>query len=310
MFDAYLRDLAGRAPALRELLQAPEQQQRESGYFHTLREICQQPLLWTETASAAVRARAALTAALEGVRSVVLTGSGSSLYAGDCLALALQDALRISVAAIGGGELLTHGGRRLPPERPCLVVSLARSGNSPESCAAVDLLLETEPECRHLAITCNAQGRLATSYRNNPRFTSLVLDERTNDRSLVMTSSFTDMVIAGRYLAMLDQPDAYQAAVERVACAGREILAGATDALAKAGATKFPSAVYLGSWVRWGAAREAALKVQEMTGRQRLHLRGDLPGAAPRGPCRRCTRIPPRSASFPPKSLPALMSST
>jgi tagatose-6-phosphate ketose/aldose isomerase len=219
----------------------------------------------TASAAAALDHRDALRAALDGARSVVLTGSGSSLYAGDCLALALQDALRIPVQAIGGGELLTHGGRRLPPARPCLVVSLARSGDSPESCGAVNLLLETEPQCRHLAITCNAAGRLASNYRDTPAFTSVVLDDRTNDRSLVMTSSFTSMVVAGMLLGRLNAPETYRGAVERLAEAARGIIASHADALAAAAAAKFRSAVYLGSWVRFGAAREAALKVQEMT---------------------------------------------
>ena len=265
MFEAFLRDLAGRAPALRELLDVPEDRQRAAGYFHTLREICQQPFTWIDSAAAAVRMRGPLGAALDGTRAVTLTGSGSSLYAGECLALALQAALRVPVQAIGGGEILTHGGWRLPPGRPALVVSLARSGNSPESCAAVDLLLTAEPQCRHLAITCNASGRLATSYQGRANFSSLVLDDRTNDRSLVMTSSFTSMVVAGRFLGLLDCPDVYQATVERLSAAARGILAEHADALAAAGASRFRSAVYLASWVRFGAAREAALKVQEMT---------------------------------------------
>ncbi|HWQ53717.1 MAG TPA: hypothetical protein VN442_08530 [Bryobacteraceae bacterium] len=265
MIDAHLRDLAGRSPALRELLDATEQEQQESGYEHTLREICQQPSTWPATAATTALRSGALGAALEGVQALVFTGSGSSLYAGECLVPVLAGDLRIPAEAIGGGDILTRGAARIPPLQPCLVVSLARSGDSPESCAAVDLLLSTEPACRHLAITCNAKGRLAMNYLRTPGFRSLVLDGRTNDRSLVMTSSFTNMVLAGRALGMLGRMDAWRATVDRLADAAREIIPGHADALAGAARRGFRSAVYLASWMRFGAAREAALKMLEMT---------------------------------------------
>jgi tagatose-6-phosphate ketose/aldose isomerase len=258
------RDLEECAPALRELLRSSEQERRASGYYHTLREICQQPETWPLTAAAALSRAPRLRAALADVRSIVLTGSGSSLYAGECLAPALRADLRIPVETVGGGDLLTNGEARISPLRPCLAVSLARSGDSPESCAAVDLLLATAPDCRHLAITCNARGRLAANYRDRPAFETLLLEDRINDRSLVMTSSFTNMVVAGRTLGVLDRAPAWRANVDRLAAAAAGILAQA-DALAGAARRDFRTAVYLASWVRFGAAREAALKMLEMT---------------------------------------------
>ncbi|MFB3828090.1 MAG: SIS domain-containing protein [Bryobacteraceae bacterium] len=242
---------------LDELLKRPEAEQREAGYYYTLREIRQQPAAWVDAGTRA----APLREAAGDARSIVLTGSGSSLYAGECLAPVLQAELGVTVQAVGGGQLLTHGADAAPPLRPMLMVSLARSGDSPESCAAVDLFLEREPECRHLAITCNPRGRLATSYGGDPRFRALVLDERVNDRSLVMTSSFTSMVVAGRALGA----EGYAARVARLSAAAESILSGSAEALAEAGGRPFRRAVYLGSGARFGAAREAGLKVMEMT---------------------------------------------
>ena len=115
------------------------------------------------------------------------------------------------VQTVASGSILTHPDQIVPRDQPCLVVSFARSGDSPESCAALDLLLERRPDCHHLIITCNGRGRLATSYLDDPRVLHIVLDDRTCDRSLVMTSSFTNMVLAGRMLASLDAPDAVRA---------------------------------------------------------------------------------------------------
>ena len=76
-----------------------------------------------------------------------------------------QRELMAYTLAVGGGVLLTHGAKALPLERPGLVVSLARSGDSPESVGALALLLELHPQLRHLVLTCNADGKLATSFR-------------------------------------------------------------------------------------------------------------------------------------------------
>jgi tagatose-6-phosphate ketose/aldose isomerase len=145
-----------------------------------------------------------------------------------------------------------------------LCISLARSGDSPESTAVVDQVLAGRPACRHLIISCNGAGRLATRYAGRPGVARLILDDRTCDRSLVMTSSFTNMVLAAHVLASLDDPASYLARVDHIAAAGRSLL-DRSDVLAAAARGPYQSAVFLGSGSRLGAAREAALKMLEMT---------------------------------------------
>jgi tagatose-6-phosphate ketose/aldose isomerase len=144
------------------------------------------------------------------------------------------------------------------------VVSFARSGDSPESRAVLDLLLETRPLSRHLVVTCNSKGALATAYRGSARVGVVVLDEKTHDRSLVMTSSFTNLVLAGRFLAMTARADAYRARAADTARAAADVLAMRADALAGAAVEPYGSAVYLASGCRLGSAHEAALKMLEM----------------------------------------------
>jgi tagatose-6-phosphate ketose/aldose isomerase len=195
----------------------------------------------------------------------MLTGSGSSLYAAECLVFPLQEALRVPVCAAPAGLLLTHPRGALPPSGPFLLVSLARSGNSPESRAVVDLVLENAPRAHHLVITCNRNGALATAYRSVPAVRAVVLDERTDDRSLVMTSSFTNLVLAGHALGEMGHLDAYVARSAELARAAASVLMQSADALAGVARRDFGSAVFLGSGCRLGAAREAALKMLEMT---------------------------------------------
>lgn len=202
---------------------------------------------------------------LAGVKMLILTGSGSSEYAGECVRLPLQNRLSIPAGTVGGGMLLTHGGKAFPPVRPGLMVSLGRSGDSPESVGAISAILETEPEIRHLVITCNAEGSLATTYRDDPRVKLIVLAEQTNDCSLVMTSSFTNMVLAATSLGMLRTPDQYIALVEGLSQIADALLCKNFDTLAELARRDFDRVLFLASGPRLGSARESALKMTEMT---------------------------------------------
>src|SRR4029079_15931512 len=109
----------------------------------------------------------------------------------------------------------------------------APRANGPESCGAVEPAREAMPACRHLVITCNGHGQLATRYRDDARVTTVVLDDRTCDRSLVMTSSFTNMVLAARLLPLTGDVDGYRARLARLAGQAAELLLHHAEALAR-----------------------------------------------------------------------------
>lgn len=261
--DEWLASLEGNG-ALGSLLQPPREEQVRRGYGHTLREIGQQPVTWIETAARMRELVPVIEESLQGAAAIVITGSGSSVYAAECVAPCLQRSLGLPVSAVPAGLILTHPDTCLPPSGRFLVVSLARSGNSPESRAVVDFLLESRPQARHLFITCNRQGALATSYRDRSGVRTIVLDEKTDDRSLVMTSSFTNLVLAGRALA--GEPEACEARARGLASAAARLLQQLSSAVAEVARSGFGSVVYLGSGCRLGSAREAALKMLEMNG--------------------------------------------
>lgn len=246
--------------SLRALRSTTHEVREQLGCVDTLREILQQPRTWRGTAALLEHGdvRQLLAAVLAGAPShIVLTGSGSSLYVGECLAPVLQAALGIPCRAIAAGMLLVNRAGLLP-HRNGLLISIARSGDSPESVGVVDAVLANEPDYQHLAITCNAAGKLATRYADEPRVRVLQLDPATNDRSLVMTSSFTNLVLAGSGLL----PEAPGSAAADVA---DDLFDRYGDALAAWGLRDLDALVYLGSGAGWGAAREVALKLLEMT---------------------------------------------
>jgi tagatose-6-phosphate ketose/aldose isomerase len=251
--------------ATNELLSRSEAEQERDGYLHTLREIRQQPATFLDTCERMLRRSEDLKRCLQNVQAVVFTGSGSSEYAGDCARPAIQKNLKLTCQAIGSGTVLNYGSTALPPLRPLLMVSLARSGDSPESVGAVQLLMDREPEVRHLVVTCNSNGKLATRYGKDPRVTVVSLDDRTNDRSLVMTSSFTNMVVAGWALRFLDAPEAYRSLCQTLSSISEHVISAGFDSLASVGRRDFRRTVFLASGSGFAAAREAALKMLEMT---------------------------------------------
>lgn len=261
----WLRSISKTQSKAEELLASTPDEQNRLGYFHTLREICQQPTTWTQTCSLMLSCAPTLKKSLDGLASLILTGSGSSEYAGDCVRQVLQNELRVTTQAIGGGILLTDGSKALPVGRPAMMVSLARSGDSPESVGALSVVLALEPEIRHLVLTCNEAGSLAKTYQDHSRVHVITTAEGTNDQSLVMTSSFTNLVLAARFLGLTEQPEAYRTICERLSKIASDLLNTQFDNLARLASVRFLRAVFLGTGSRFGAAREAALKMLEMT---------------------------------------------
>lgn len=237
--------------------------QRTEGYGYTLEEIWQQPEMWRDAARRMGAARNQWVNLVQESSTIVLTGSGSSHYVGKCVETALQERTGKSVCAVEAGELLLLGAGALPAARPLLVVSFSRSGDSPESSAVVERLLEEEPEVRHLVITCNPAGRLAQASGGNARVAVVVLDERCCDRSLVMTSSFTSLVVAALALGYPELE--YLASVENVAAGVGGLLNGRMEPLEEFPVERVERMLAVGSGALQGAALETALKMLEMT---------------------------------------------
>ena len=263
--QSWLQSLAKSQPRVGKLLSAAHEQMQRDGYFHTLREIFQQPSTWLTTAGRMISACDDLRTFLAGCETVVLTGSGSSEFVGHCVRAPLQHDLGTLVEVISGGNLLAYGSEILPPVRPGMVVSVGRSGDSPESVGAVERLLQSDANIQHLFITCNRQGALAKNFRERENVRVITLDDATNDRSLVMTSSFSNLTLAARFLGFLKAPDRYRLLCEKLSEIAERLLRDYCGALGSVAHQRFKRVVFLGNSSRVGAARESALKLLEMT---------------------------------------------
>jgi tagatose-6-phosphate ketose/aldose isomerase len=240
-------------------------------------EIRQQPELWKLVAAEAKQRRAATDDFLRPLLSdrrarIMLAGAGTSAFAGQVLAPALTARLRRRVDAAATTDIVSSPRAVLGEDVPTLLVSLARSGDSPESTAATAVADELLSSVRHLVITCNRHGQLAKAHSDRADSLVLLMPAAANDRGFAMTSSFTSMLLAAQ-LALdpqlaLDSGGSDGGYVDRLGAAASQLLAERGGQLAGLAARRYRRVVYLGSGTLTGLAREAALKLLELTAGQ------------------------------------------
>lgn len=237
------------------------------GGLWTAREIAQQPAMLRETQALLAERRDEIEAFLAPLLAkqdlrIILTGAGTSAFIGECLAPALSTRLRRRVEAIPTTDLVCAPNLYFDPQTPTLLVSFGRSGNSPESVAAVELADRLVGDLHHLVITCNPDGALA-SHGRRTRGLTVQLPEATHDRSFAMTSSFSSMTYAA--LALFSGVEVMGKRVQAIAQAMQDTIADHTDVMRALADENYERVVYLGSHIFQGVARESALKLLELT---------------------------------------------
>jgi tagatose-6-phosphate ketose/aldose isomerase len=231
----------------------------------TRREILQQPETLRATYALLAGQRAAIEVFLTPLLAepdvrIVLTGAGTSAFIGACLAATLARMTGRRVEAVATTDIVSAPDLYLEPGTPTLLVSFGRSGNSPESLAAIELADARVRRAHHLIVTCNADGALARRAGGNAHV--VTLPEATHDRGFAMTSSFSAMTLAA--LAIFSGIDGFAGRMEPIARSVGGVLA-AEPRMAALAARGFGRVVYLGSGAFEGLAREAALKLLELT---------------------------------------------
>jgi tagatose-6-phosphate ketose/aldose isomerase len=251
-------------------LQLDETALIRAGALHTAREIGQQPDSWGRTMALLRERRAQLDAFLApllarpGLR-IMLTGAGSSAFIGECLAPTLSRRLGRQVLAIATTDLLSGPREYLLPDVPTLLVSFGRSGGSPESVAVVELAERLLSECHQLIITCNEQGTLYRRCQGRARSLALLLPAETHDQGFAMTSSFTSMLLAALLAFGAGEAAVEQQTLARLRAGAHAALATHHAALRALASGNYARVVYLGSNALKAIAREAALKLLELT---------------------------------------------
>ncbi|MCK9399952.1 MAG: SIS domain-containing protein [Bacteroidales bacterium] len=238
------------------------------GAINTAREIEGQPVLWKKTwqkiANESGDISSFLGETLPQVQRIILTGAGTSAFIGLSLKGKFQKAFGKITEVIPTTDLVSNPEDFLIRDVPTLMVSFARSGNSPESVAAVMLADQHVSKCHHLFITCDPSGKLArhaTRLKNH----LILMPEEANDKSLAMTGSYSSMLLTGILIAEIDLIRENEQIVNTLSEISRLFITSKLEIIRKIAEADFDRAIFLGSGPLYGVATESHLKLQELT---------------------------------------------
>jgi D-galactosamine 6-phosphate deaminase/isomerase len=251
------------------LLALSETEKVRRGLQDTPREIFQQPETWLETIDRLAQLRHDLSEfiadfLLDGSGSrpvVILVGAGTSDYIGRTISRMLRHQWGCDVSAVPSTELLTNLDDYILPGHRYLFISFSRSGESSEGVAVLSQALAHYPsQICHLVVTCNENSTMAKM----PGVRAVALGSRTNDRGLAMTSSFSNMVLAGQLLAFIRKPHRFEPHAGRLAEIAANKMGEMAEVTADLAAKKFSRVCFLGTGASQAIAEESSLKVLEL----------------------------------------------
>lgn len=259
-----------------EMLKLPPAAKKALGLEYTPFEIDQQPESWLETFRIIKSVQADTEQFLGkcGIgknicrTTVSLIGAGTSDYIGRAVAALLRKQWRCHLQVVPSTDLLTEADEILasaPVDTQHLWISFSRSGDSFEGVKVIEAALERYPEINHLIVTCNEDGKMAAMSKGRSNVYCIVLDDKVNDRGLAMTSSFTNMVVAGQCLAHISRLAKFRPILESISSAARNAFPDIAALALKMAKQDHSRISFLGNGTLKAVGDESALKVMELT---------------------------------------------
>ena len=238
--------------------------------LNTAKEIIQQPDTWRESVKNLIKNKIEIKSFIDSFLSkkefrIILTGAGTSAFAGEVCEPYLTSLLNKRVEAIATTDLVASPKSYFIKDIPTLLVSFARSGNSPESVHAVNLATQLVDDLYQIVITCNENGKLAKNTVNDEKSLLLLMPPQTNDLGFAMTSSFTTMVLNAMAVFNINNIENFSSDVDKLSNSVNDFIENNIEKVTSLSNEDFERIVYLGSSTSKGIARESALKVLELT---------------------------------------------
>lgn len=227
----------------------------------TFREIANQPASWQQTldSSDPVVAQLARLAESEPEAELLAVGCGSSLYMAQAGAGLWQELTGRPARAVPASDLLLAPGTVLARGRRYLGVGLSRSGETSETVAAVRRLREAGHT------TVGITTRPETALPRTAGYAAVLAHAA--DRSICMTQSCTNMLLLLLLWAsaLAGRADVRQELEELPAAAGAGLEQWEAAARQLGEDLSRRQFVFFGSGSYYGLAREASLKMKEMS---------------------------------------------
>ncbi|MDB2093214.1 SIS domain-containing protein [Clostridium paraputrificum] len=248
-----------------------EEEMNQTSSTSTLNEIYQQPKTWKKTLSQITESKDSIKSFIDQVIKcddfdIILTGAGTSEFIGNSLYPYLNKELNYKVKSYGTTDIVASPENYLSKNKPTLLISFGRSGNSPESIGAVQAAGAVCKNLYNLFITCNKNGALSKMAEELDNCYAINLTDETHDQSFAMTSSFSNMYLAAYLCFNLDKLNEKTtvindicSSVEKFLNSGYEVAKRIVDEY------NFERIVYLGSNTLKGISQESSLKMLELT---------------------------------------------
>ena len=239
----------------------------------TTREIEQQPELWQQTWSIYQNNKTKIIDFLSQINQkwgkvrVIFTGAGTSAYVGNMIMPYLQkhgDRKKYDFEAIDTTKIVSTPEDYLEKDTPTILVSFARSGNSPESVATVELAKKLVKNLYQIAITCAPEGHLAQDLEGDPTGLVLLMTEKSLDQGFAMTGSFSCMSLMALLVFDTLADENKEHIVSQIAQMGKNVIER-EDEIQSLVDIDFNRITYIGSGSLGGLAEETRLKILELT---------------------------------------------
>ena len=246
---------------------------KKLGAHITTKEIKQQPNLWTSTYAIYQDNLLEISSFIERARRlggarrtrIVFTGAGTSAYVGDTITPYLRSYGEKNIfefTSVATTDIVSDPYGSLDSEDPTVLVSFARSGNSPESLAAVNVARKIVKNLLFINITCAPEGKLAQDSAKRDD-TLLLLIPGANDQGFAMTGSYSCMTLLATLLFDSSADDKKKLWIDDASQLGHQVIEREAE-IATWLKKDFNRITYLGSGSYIGLAHEAQLKILEL----------------------------------------------
>jgi len=248
-----------------------EEKMKELDCIYTASEIAQQPSTWLKTLNQIKLMKDELKAFVDltvkqADFDIVLTGAGTSEFVGNSIYSYLNTKLNHKVKSYGTTDIVETPENYLSKTKPTLLVSYGRSGNSPESMAAINVANKVCQNIKHLIITCNPNGAMSVDGKKDPNAFVIDLTPETHDKSFAMTSSYSNMYLASMLALTLDEFAENEKAFTKIAEVAQKYIDSGYQVIEPIMKDfDYKRLVYLGANCFKGMAQESALKTLELT---------------------------------------------
>jgi tagatose-6-phosphate ketose/aldose isomerase len=259
----------------------------ERDCLHTVTEILQQPQVWRKLADDLRSRKDEITTFMNEVMAIpnlriITAGAGSSAFVGEVMQYLIANEMKLEIESIHTTDIISAP-QAVLFDRPTLMISYARSGESPESTAAVAFAQKKIKNLYQIIIVCDKNSSLAKVGQDAKQVLVLDMPAESCDKGFAMTSSVSCMALATWCVFHYQEMEDYTKYICVLADSAEQELEQLGQQAQAIAATEYRRLIWLGTGALKGLAREASIKSMELSDGY-IHAGYDAPTGFRHGP--------------------------